>query len=1814
MNALLKFKSFISVLILLVLCSLIISDEIEIGEFRISQKGEFILKKNSFNNNYVLYKIEGYNQNANYILSAYSDKDKSRRIQLGQSIHGNLNLYIANIQSDIYFDLECFEYSDCSGIIYQSFTEKIRLLDGEPINYYINQENEKIQFLISLNNEISNIWVRGQKQIKTELSEKALVQKTLDNFGDFYIINKQSSSSITLTVTAKKGDYINVGFTQFKKNKDEYDSVGNIQINGPVITGFLQRDSFEKACYKFERDDESMIISNGVIFTKIAFSYFANNEGDTTQSKQLFSSGLIKNGINYPNSIGNNGKLCISFPEEEFNEIKEIIFMFNLQNGKKNELVLSEPQLNGIFYPRTLGLNSKALIISQKFSDFKKMSLNLMSSVGFPKMHVIDCQTYPICNFDENELKTYGIRPRNINRFSSYNFKKKDNFDDSPISKKQTIFLVECKKVESENGDKSNYLHNICEFNSLIYKNDDNIILLEEKFFNQYAIKGESNNYIIKIARESNIKKVFIDIMTYVGDVEVNIDKFKDENVDSDQYIAINKIFISAKLNNKKSDDINELYFSVKGLSNTYYTILVTFAKEENEQNEDSFITNKLETGMSYLVTIDTSKSDEYKANKIIKYYNEKNYEKNPYIVNFYSLNCDIESFNLDPNNEKIFCQKYDHFSHDVIYSDDSRYDSNIYDYRISVKSPDISDFDRNLCKIYTSAVELSQEHDDYTRDILISDNTPQQFMFNYKDGVRHVSYGYVHVDFQNDLLIKFNLKHTAKYKVQFYFENHERKKKEEIIVSNNMLYLNSKEWSDICQDPDRACYIQLDITLDEVKDNDITVLELSMKSISTQTVDYIPKNNLKIDYVQNSISQIFYTEVGKDESGFIIVNFLRGSGKILGRLVPINLEKPEEGANWRGKYRLPNEDEKNKMEPYTKKLKFFTTNECEKGCYLLIKVISDVKAFEVPTKRNYPYSIIVHSYPNLILGPEDIPIIRIPTNEYIIGSINYIGEKEFYSVLINSEAEEILIDFQSEAGIMLIKVGEERPLIANKQYDFKFGPNSEDTLITIKKKEILEIYNKNNKNPKLENIKGLVLTIEIHADLTDSIFTTPFSFAIRLETDEKNEIYRVNSDQKVLCSPKIIENTEKYRCLYIVDYDLILSQTDLFLYPIIQDKSATFDIYAKFINATIYEMGKKEEINKFIPYSENKDYPQTEEKTDYLYIDSGTKIDKYLLVSVEISKNVTVELMTTIFLYEDEITPNSYSPQLFNGRKNQKFILNFPTDYKSMVNIICVGGEGKFYWESEEKNKYYYLKGREDRLSISSTKSYQDHKLKIEGNGKLGRLDGIIFIVEYNIINDISNFDPLVLDKSVNYVYHDTDFPINYYTPLKNFETEDSYYEIFFTFNELQNQEEKELTYYDNIPFVIKTSVVDQTSIYNAKLYPDISYEDNEINMFSYYDQAMRSGLIRIAKKYIEQSEIPSFEKPYLCIKIDKSETFKNVRKYKKISVETTCLFSKSEVPLSEISNQFGFLNKDEDKKIYLLRTNELYKYLNLEFSCIDDNLSIEIQDYKNSLKKYEEKYGKTFYYLEIEQKEEILTLIVKRKKSDNEPQYFYLRYIFSDFYINHNPYEIKDTKLEITEIQRIKTVSTIYDFNINLTPLTSYSNYDLTYMVKLVTSISIPSKSNIVMKPALQIVKEFYNPKPEKGLLSFEIHDITNKISYIQIIVQVKQDETVEYLSYDIQNKFTIKQQDEQNKKEKEKEENNSGGKNGAVIAFIIIGSILFIVVVILVLIVIMFNQKNKNLLDQVNQVSFAESGVKEVKEDDDLLLNGRDDDVIN
>ena len=112
-------------------------------------------------------------------------------------------------------------------------------------------------------------------------------------------------------------------------------------------------------------------------------------------------------------------------------------------------------------------------------------------------------------------------------------------------------------------------------------------------------------------------------------------------------------------------------------------------------------------------------------------------------------------------------------------------------------------------------------------------------------------------------------------------------------------------------------------------------------------------------------------------------------------------------------------------------------------------------------------------------------------------------------------------------------------------------------------------------------------------------------------------------------------------------------------------------------------------------------------------------------------------------------------------------------------------------------------------------------------------------------------------------------------------------------------------------------------------------------------------------------------------------------------------------------------------------------------------------------------------------------------------------------------------------------------------------------------------------------------------------------SKIKYIQIIVQIQNNEGMEYLSYDF-HKFTEKDYEKYDIDDNDENEEDSDDDNenrGAIIAAIIIGSFLFVTAVILVIIWMKFNYQNKDLLEQVNKISFAE----EKKNDTfDLLLN--------
>ena len=1732
-----------------------------------------------------------------YVLSAYDDSSRKKRIQFSQSNNvGELLLYLSCDQfgETIYLEIECSDNENCSGDYDVDFVDSIELVDGMPINYYINKNSEKLKFTITFQLDIANVWARGQKEIVTEADGYSKKSK-IGNSGEIYIFKKKGEK-VTFYVTGKKGDYINVGFAEYNK-KQKF--MSGLQLDGPILTGYLEKHTLEEICYPIENSEINYHIKGtGIIFTKFAKSYI--NVNDEIQIPNPISSGYFDTSAT-TTEILKDSEICIKFPDDsnpEYNEIDEIIYTLQMEKIEKKNYITQEPQLNGILYSRTLIQGSTVAYISHKDADFERMTLSLNSLEGFPKMYVVKCENYPLCSeeIDKRETKD-AIRPRNINRFSSYNVEKKDDgdYDESPISKKQTLFVVECKRAINEYDEQYEYVDFICQYNSLIYKDNSVVELKERKFYNQYALQGEEHEFKILLNKQLYIQKVFIDVMTYVGEVEINTDKIEELEIKADHYEAIHKKYISVKVN---GEHIDELYFKVKALNNTYYTILVDYALISSD--EEALITNKLESGMSYLVTVDNSVTSSTK--KIIQFVNERAFDEIPYMVNFYSLNCEISinAVNKDKTEEPI--EQFDNFFNEIIDKSDKKYSKN-YTYKIMVKTPDPSLFSPNLCKIYTSAIEMSNGHDDFTRDILIPDNTPQQIRFGEK--AKHFSIGYIHVNFKNNLMIKFNLKQTARYKVQLFYENKIRKQEELTIVANNLIYLDStEEWrKEACFDESRVCYIQIDIVLEETKKYSNPVLELSVKSMDSHFVDYIPKNQLKIDYVQNNIPQYYYTELGKNENGFIICNFLRGSGKVYAKLVPKNLIEPETGANWRGKYRLPEDEKEISMIPFTKKSIFQTDDECENGCYLIMTVVSDVIADKVSIERNYPYSIIIRSYPNN-LNYDNIPKVRIPLDQYIVGSVSASPETkniiELYTVWLDSDADYVIIDFQSDAGDMFINVGDKNPSVDNA--NFQYFSIGKDTIHKISKSDILGDSGK-------ISLRDTVLTIGIWANVTDSIFTTTFSFAIRLEKNEDREIYRVSSDQKVLCTPSAIDDKfEKYRCVYIMDYDFIMDFKGLYVYANVQDKSASCVIYYDYINSTEYEMDSIDNIEKYIPSSKRKSKSSLDnQNTGFLYIEEGTNNkESYVIVSVEVDTLTVIELMTTINLFQEEMTVNPTSPQLFSLQKKSKITLKFPDSYMEMINIECVGGSGTIYWDYEKERKYY-LKGRDDRLSITSKKSTEnkEHKLVIENiDSNLLYNIGIIFVVDYNIRGDNSNFDYLNLDKSVNYIYPDSDFPIILYAPFGNFDLKgQDYYDIMFNFYDLESEDEKILTFYDKSPFTIRGYIVKESMIYNSKLNPDFSPLANEETIEGNYDAAIRSGLIRINNTNIEKSKIPSYERPYLYLKLDKTDEFRTIRKYKTVSFETGVFHKSSNVPISENSNHFGFLDKDQNEILYMLRNDENKLYLHLEFSCEEDNLKVSIEGEDNDLQtETENLYGKKYYYLEKNsENKDLLTLKIQRKDNTiKDKQYFYFKYSYSTSK-TIKKYKLSDTKLKVKQHYDNENKTSTYI--IQMTPLDDYEKYNLTYIVKLIQlkkNQKVPSKSSIIISqiPGEQNIKEFYNPISVNKNLTLGIYDSLYKASYIQVTVQIKNEEKIEFISYDLQNKF------EEINAPKDDDDDDDDDNDGPLIAAIIIGSILLVIVVVLIIVIYIFNNKNRDLLEKVNKVSFADD--QRTGDYEDLLLS--------
>ena len=197
----------------------------------------------------------------------------------------------------------------------------------------------------------------------------------------------------------------------------------------------------------------------------------------------------------------------------------------------------------------------------------------------------------------------------------------------------------------------------------------------------------------------------------------------------------------------------------------------------------------------------------------------------------------------------------------------------------------------------------------------------------------------------------------------------------------------------------------------------------------------------------------------------------------------------------------------------------------------------------------------------------------------------------------------------------------------------------------------------------------------------------------------------------------------------------------------------------------------------------------------------------------------------------------------------------------------------------------------------------------------------------------------------------------------------------------------------------------------------------------------------------------------------------------------------------------------------------------MNLEFSCEDDNINVYINNEMKNPNK--QQFGKKFYYLDTKYLNDIINLKLTRNgdKGRDYLQFFFFRYTFSNNEIN-SKYYISNTKMNVTRTFG----ETTSNYSIVLTPINDYEKYDVTYIIKIINDGTKPKNSYISMKLGNQKVKEFYNPMPFGNSLSLSVTNAIYKADYIQVIVQIKEKEDVEYLSYDL-HYFTEKNETDNN-----------------------------------------------------------------------------------
>ena len=1744
---------------------------------------------------YIQFKLSS-TDNINKVMS-FTPKDsqgRTGRIQLAQlGNNDEVETWIKKEQLDtnkeyVYMVVECqvAEGETCDYSIDIFGKEAIEFDSPNFVyNFYVNKDNKEMTFKVnnkeSYKDQVLTVYATGGKliTIKVDFDYGQSFQGENILIGQGLTTRTKSFNYYTLTITGEEGDYITLGS---KLKIDEKWDNNVIQSNGYQLTGFLKSGILDYECYKISDlniDYNKAAFIVGLFYNKEGKIYYKDKDlNDVNEEQEITTKGYYT----YNYNLENNERkyICITFSDEEMDSLPYTLQF--IQPGKQYGFSnLFAPQANGNIYPRILEKGSYAFFNGINLnSESEEIIYNMMAKEGLPTMYMYKCDSYPFCEFNENNPGMTKINE--INLMSSWHNREKT----SPIDAYQYVMFVKCEDLNDEKQA------DFCQFYTSIYGNLDKIFLMEGKTFSQYILKDQHAHYYIDFSQEIDVKYVYVDILIINGDINIDLVDGSNKNIVFEKYILSNKIFYSVHLN--RNTNLERIIVDIEAKMNSYYIIEYKLVRTSDDESS-----NEINTGINYLIPIPKGINNN---EKIIKIHRSKLLDEESYYTSFHSLNCKFDILREEMTGEEEIKQyvkrhSYGYYGEDIF---DTKYvkmteEDDHLSYKIILTDYDKSNYNSDMCMLYVSSVELMKENNYYAqKEILVTEGIPQRI--DFINNTYKIKCIYPNINRDKDVTIYFKVINSANFTYTINFNNINNDT--DYVAQSKLLYINQNKITEKCEE-DSLCYITVSIELTDKKKvyENYPIIEVTIREIGNVPY-YLPMGVAKTDFLSGKNYLNLFSTLGKGDQGSITIDFARGSGHIYAKIVPIDGdadEKPE----WR-QYQLPkSEDEKLKYDFYSKKILFDNkdTEKCDNGCYLLMSIQSSTAGSVDDNFRSFQFSIIVNLIPNNGDLEKNGTIVQIQPEQYIVGSLtdkDKIKNKamyEFYQLNIPFDAKTVEIDWQSDSATFLLNIGKERPSINN---NFKKLESRGDSVFVIKNEDIKK---KLGSTPYITNA---YLTIGVYSDVLESNNGNSYSFRVHFTKDLN--IYRVDSDQKTLCKPQNIGNNE-YRCLFMVIYEEFDFIYDTMIYAKSQSLSASISMYGEFIDNTLYDSFNENELSKSIP-KEGAKYNTKRDQIDFIFF-TLPDIHKHFYVSVISDKPEIIEFISSFKTFDNQLSPNPSSVQLFAVNNDPSINLKFKSTKPLLINIVSLYGSLKLHFENEAKTEYS-LRGRDDRISLVIPDDGIEENLVIE-NTKFNESDrytptpenqaempGIAFYLEFFLRSDKVNLDEINLGKTTEMVYKKSDFPVDYFSKLDNL---DNNINIFFNFHDLEFEPSAEKRMVSPDDITIEANVITQKNIYNIRTGTQSRPKDNEFK--GRFDPALQAGYLYLPSEKLQNLKTSN---PTLYLSINKKN---ENTKFKKIRLELTAAEKNSEIPVTEKIYQYGNIKGNEIIS-YKLKVDNSTGDMRIQFGRNSKYVNFAISDSPNkkenmTLKELDTKEdtGKSFITFNKPQKDYIyLNVYADNDNGDSRLNNYVFKYMNSNNRNNFFEYKF------LSGYSKIKANYKDSNLKVKFNKIDK-ANVEITYSLKVCKKWEKSDEEfdqTIAFTEYSPTVMQAYNPSGEGINMQMENVELKD-FSYLIVIAQIKDGPIIEYVAYDPKYEFD-KDKIDDNTKPVDNDDDDDDDDDVLIAIVASIGGAIFIILVALVVIILIYNRKTKDLLQQVNKISFADGDTKDKNEN--LLLD--------